>query len=88
MFLGSLMKVSLVMFIDSPRNIRDYVPRCYVVKEHKLCSSALMVWWAYIRPDKFFGYVPRFFDEHNLCSSTINICFSILGRRIFVCFLW
>jgi hypothetical protein len=64
-----LTNVSSVMSLGSLRNIRSYVPRCHVAEEHKLCLSAPMVRWVYIRPDTFLGspmnitYVHRFLVE-------------------------
>jgi hypothetical protein len=43
-----------------------------------LCLSTSMARWAYIHPVTFLGYVHRFPDEHNLYSSTINICMSVV----------
>jgi hypothetical protein len=70
-----------------PRNISSYVPRCHVAEEHNLCSSIPMSMRTYVCQDIFLGYVPQRTKEHKLCSSDINIYYSVFDRGTFVYFL-
>jgi hypothetical protein len=48
-----------------------------------LGSSAPMNMWSYFCSITFLSYVHRLSNEHNLCSSAINIYSLIFDRRTF-----
>jgi hypothetical protein len=64
-----------------------YVRRCHITDEHKLCSSAPMNIWSYVRLLMSAGYDRRLIDEHKLFSSAYTLCSSVFGRQALLIFL-
>jgi hypothetical protein len=80
---NSWRNINSVMFFGSPRNIRAYVPQC------GLCfsvprSSAPMSTRTYVSRDMLFGYISRFPNENNLCSSAINMFLDFWLKNIYL----